>query len=478
MCIMNKIRISSGRNLKMILALVFLFKSFNGKSQTEILNKNIGWRGDVELYSLKTNNPNQCVFFLFSEDSIRVMFLDHSGNISREFNISRFLYDNFLGASMKGNKIYLFVRHRKPLGILTYVFNLEDEYINQYFMAFEGGDEKIIGSLGSGQHFVFLTANRKKSQFNLYDWHSLEFSDPLIIPFKNDKVGSHLTFSSTIAPETNIAKVFSDGQSGDVIAAKPNKMYLIKDSVYFIMNNNDGFSYIYGFDLVTDSSFYQELVSNNVYKSGDKSVRNNYADNSFLMDGRLYFVSVTYDNLDFSISDIKSGRNLKNFTSTKSNMIPFKNTAIIQEGTSVSPENAVTGSDESKETAQLFRKMVNSGVAVEAISDSLGIAVTIGSGKYVLTGEYDAPTTNGFLSSWEPRTTWSNSTHFSMLLDSNTLDQMKGIMQQGLNIRIEKYLKGMDVPKNGKTVFNMEGVYYLAYYDSKKKSVVLVKFGR
>jgi hypothetical protein len=466
------------RKLKMIFVLIFIFISFDIKAQVEILNKNIGWRGDVELYSLKTNNPTQRVLFLFSEDSIRIMFFDRPENISKEFYISRFLFDNFLGASMKGNNIYLFVRHRKPLGIVTYVFNLEDEYINQYFMAFEGGDEKIIGSLGSGQHFVFLTANRKKSQFNLYDWHSLEFSDPLVIPFKNDKVWSHLTFSSTIAPETNIAKVFSEGESGDVIAAKPNKLYLIKDSVYFIMNNNDGVSYVYGFDLVTDSSFYQELVSNNMYKSADKSVRNNYADNSFLMDGRLYFVSVTYDNLDLSISDIKSGRILKNFTSTKSNTIPFKNTPIIQEGSSASPENAVTGSDASKETAQLFRKMVHSGVAVEAISDSGGIAVTIGSGKYVLTGEYDAPTTNGFLSSWEPRTTWSNSTHFSMLLNSNTLDQMKGIMQQGLNARIEKYLKGVDVPRNGKTVFNMEGVYYVAYYDSKKRSVLLVKFGQ
>ena len=144
-------------------------------------------------------------------------------------------------------------------------------------------------------------------------------------------------------------------------------------------------------------------------------------------------------------------------------MIPFRNTPIIQEGSS-------------EKTSQLLKKMVNSTAAIEAVKDSAGISIAIGSYNIVAVGGYMTPNTTGFSSSWEPRTTWVNSTHFRMLVDSNTFDHIDGSLPPGLNLKIDKYLKDIDVPKNGKCILTIGGVYYLAYYDSKKRSFSLIKF--
>ncbi len=464
----------------LIVVFVFLFGSLHTKAQVQILDKNIGWRGDVELYSIKSG-PAQRVFFLFSTDSIRVMVFDRPDSISKEFSVGRFLFDNFLGASKHGSNIYLFVRHRQPEGMLIYVFNLYDDPIQQSFVEFEGGDEKVIGSMSSGERFVYLTADRKKSQFILYNWHNEESSDTLIFPFKNEKVGDRLSFATLIKPETNIAKVYSEGESGDIIASKPNKLYLENDSVYFIMNNNDGVAAVYGFDIKKHRTFYREISPNNIYKSGSRSIRNNYVDNSFLFEGNLYFVSATYDNLDVSISDFNDGKLLQHVACTKTDVIPFKNTPIIQEGSSALLEFMDLGSAKPKElekTSQLLKKMVNSTAAIEAVKDSAGISIAIGSYDRVVAGGYMTPNTTGFSSSWEPRTTWVNSTHFKMLVDSNNFSHIDGPIQRSFIARIDEYLKGVDVPKNGRTIFQSNGVNYLAYYDSKKRSVVLVKFAK
>jgi NADPH-dependent 7-cyano-7-deazaguanine reductase QueF-like protein len=469
---------SGYRLFKSVFILVFILKSLDGKSQVEVLNKNIGWHGDVKLYSLKTSNPTQRVLFLFSEDSIRIMFLDRPDNLSKEFSIAKYHWDDYLGACMYRDNIYLFLRHRDPEGILRYIFDLKNESVDQSISVLTEGGEKVIGSLGLGEHFIYLTVDKKKSVFIFRSWLNEEFADSLQIPFKNDKVWNRLTFSTLVVPQTNIAKVYNEGESGDVIASKPNKLYLINDSAYFIMNNNDGIASVYGADLAAHRPFYKELIPNNIYTSGNKSVRDNYVDNSFLTGDKLYFVSATYDSLDLTVSDFKTGQVLKRFGCTKSDIIHFRNTPIIQEGSSNLTENLESGADELKEkekTAQLLKKMVNTSVAVEAVADSGGIAITIGSSKNTITGDYDAPATNGHSSVWEPRTTWINSTHFRMLIDKNTFSHIAGDMRQSLNSRIDKYLKGMDVSKNGKTVLEFEGLYYLAYFDSKKRAVVIIK---
>jgi hypothetical protein len=471
---MNRICNSLRRNFTLIFILAFILQSPEAQSQVEILSKSFGWHGDVKLYSLKTSNPKQRVLFLFSEDSIRIMFLDAPGNISKEFSVGRFLWDDFLGACKYEDDIYLFLRHRKPDGILRYIFNLKDEPVQQSITVSEG-DEKVIGSLGSEDHFIYLTVDKKRSLFILHSWLDEDNADSLQIPFKNDKVWSSLTFSTLVEPRTNIAKVYGEGESGDVIASKPNKLYLIKDSVYFIMNNNNGVASVYGADLTAHRAFYREFAPNKIYASGNKSVRNNYVDNSFLAGPNLFFVSATYDSLDLTVSDFKTGRVLKQFGCAETDIIPFRNTPIFQEG-SAPTENLEPGTDLSKEkTAQLFKKMVNTSVAVEAVADSGGIAITIGSCKNTITGDYDAPATNGNSSSWEPRTTWINSMHFRMLADKKTFNHIDGGMRQSINVRIDKYLKGLDVPKFGKTVLEFEGEYYLAYYDSKKRALILIK---
>ncbi len=114
------------RKFNLIFILALILQSLEGKSQIEILSKSFGWRGDMKLYSLKTGNPKQQVLFLFSEDSIRIMFFDGPETVSKEFSVGRFLWDDFLGACKYEDDIYLFLRHRKPDGILRYIFNLKD----------------------------------------------------------------------------------------------------------------------------------------------------------------------------------------------------------------------------------------------------------------------------------------------------------------------------------------------------------------
>jgi hypothetical protein len=206
-----------------------------------------------------------------------------------------------------------------------------------------------------------------------------------------------------------------------------------------------------------------------------------YTDNSFLLDGKLYFTSATADRLHISIMDFNTGAELKKFSVNREDSISFKNTAVTQEGQLY----GFAVSKELTKTRQLLRKMVAGNAVIAALKDSLGIGIMIGSNKEMQqmgSGGGSFVPMGGGVPIYIPsggfsRSTWTKSVRFRMMVDSSSLSHIPGDMEASINDRIETYTRNIKIPNNAENLVFHDGKYLYIYYDKKERSLVFSHFG-
>ena len=466
---------------------VFLSTALSGQSVFQ--EEKVGWKGNnIELHTVHDKTGKQHALFLVSDDSIRVILTGSQDNIIREFSISRMNEEKVLGAFINQQKIFLFCAYRQPHGFHNYVLDIGNGTISQALVADDPGKEKMIDRLSAGDHFLYFVINRKTSEFIIYDWHNQEDADTIRYQFTDKEVWTNLSVSRGFGREVNIAKVDEEGEPDIEAAGNQNKVYFLHDTLFLVMNHDDGLTKIFSFDCQRKQTAFREIsyppagrkfMTTNTGHGSQYEQPYDYSDNSFLKDGRLYFVSATTENLNILVADFYSGRVLQKFSVTSADSIPFKNTPIIQEGMAYAPN----GTKELGKTRQLLRKMVNGNAVIGAMNDSAGIALMIGSymhvevnngGSYMPVGGTSGAMTyvpaGGF-----SRSSWTKSVHFRMLLDSNTLNHIPGEMQPGITERIEHYTENIKIPDGAENLYRSQGRYIYVYYDKKQRSLVFTR---
>jgi hypothetical protein len=460
--------------------LVCLVMTFFGilSAQKIIHEVPVGWNGSgIELNTIQDKYGSRHATFLLNDDSIRVYFLNQHDSIENVFNISRIYGEKIRGGFIDLHKIYLFCIYKIPhlprIVLHNYVFNLDDGKISQKSIESAPSKTLSIDRISAGDHFLNFSVDKKKSEFIFYDWRNQDSSENFNYLYTDKITWEDISDTrDAFSSDLNISKVEGSALPGAETARKQNKLYLIHDSLFLLLNKNDGITKIFAFDSKGKQGSYREIKNEPVKKvvTYTNTDRDNsrvteetrgYVDNSYLLDGKLYYVSASHERLNISITDFFTGIELQKFTLGMEDSISFINTPILQEGD-------IYGFDVTKElskTKQLLRKMVAGYLVITAVYEGPGVALTIGSDKLIY-----HPDGHGF------NTISTKSIRFRMLLDSTTLRQIPGELQMSIIDRVEEFMKGVNIAGGAENLFLQEGKYIFIYYDKKRQSLAFARF--
>lgn len=444
-------------------------------SQNDLEPLLIGWRGkDVELHSVSDKENKQHCLFLIGSDSIKGLLLDNSGAVSHTYTVPRVGKEKMQGGFIRGGRICIYMYNSSDEVMHALVFDGDSARENVIPLPMK--KEKELDKISCGDHFIYFTINKKSSELVIYDFRDEMKFDTLRYHFEDD-LWKKLTKGS-LSREADVGAVDEDGKWSVEAAQNANKIYYVHDSLFLVMNNERGVTGIIAFDLLHRQTRSWVVTQSDFIAPPDRPQA--YSDNSFLLDGRLYYVQATFDSLFVQANDLYSGELIKRFLSKRDDQIEFKNTPIIQEGQTFSAK----GSKELDKTRQLLRRMVNGRAMIVASREGNGrVVLTIGSyaqagggGGFVGGGPVAG---GGGVSS--PGTyvgggpTWTRSARFKMLLDENSSEHVVGDVGQGMDEKIESFTSDKNVPEHTETVFMLGSDYVYAYYDKTARMLRMVR---
>ena len=477
------------------LALICLaFSLFKQLSAQEIIKQEpVGWKGSgIELHTIRDKSGKQRASCLVNDDSIRIFLLNQNDVIEKEFYIARMNGEEVRGGFIDKGKIYLFCGYKFPRGLHNYTIQIEEGKVTQNLVVSESRKDQVIDRISAGDCFLVFSVNKKPFEFIISKWTNTDSAEIIRYPM-DDKMWEDITVNSGFTRDINITKVDEAGLPDVSVAGSQRKLYLVHDTLYLLLNKNNGVTKIFSFNIADKSLSLRKIRNEDVQilkygreekKEGAEYVSeyDGYTDNSFLLDGMLYFVSATPNRLHISIRDFYTGQELKKFSVEREDTINIKNTPVIQEG-------QVYGFAVSKEltkTKQLLRKMVAGKAVLAALRDSLGITLTIGSNKEMqqmgsgggsfvpgggVPGGMVYVPSGGF-----SRSTWTKAVRFRSLLDSNSLNHIPGEMEASINDRIEAFTQFAKIPGKAENLLSRESKYLYIYYDKNQQALIFCRF--
>lgn len=446
-------------------------------AQEKFYEEPIGWRGsDIELHTISDHDKHQNCLFLCNDDSVRAFVLNNQKTIIQRFYLNRLKGEDFLGGFMKDGKVYAYFQSSGGGDLHRWVLDIAEGVGNDTLLPFAMRHERAVEQINCGDHFLYFTANRKASQFAIYDFREGNVVDTLHYQFEEGvwKALTHL--DGGLSREMNVICVDPDDLLNPDMAHIPNKLYWRRDSLFLLMNGlEEGVTAVYSFDMRNKKVDVRKITHNNVLKLDPPLT--DYVDNSMLLDDRLYFVSAEDAKLNVQVRDFYSGRLLKQFTAVRDSEIAFKNTPIIQEGSFYHP-----GGRELGKTRQLIRKMVSGTAVLLAMGQDSGrVELTVGAWQHMASngpmGPFARPGLNLFISPTSLlHPSNIRSSRFKMLVDGTSFEHVPGSVAMDISDRIEEYTKGVSIPSKGESLFSNNGRPVYAYYSRDAHSIVLSGF--
>jgi hypothetical protein len=464
-------------------------------AQNKQFVENIGYYGKkLELHTILNRTRQSSCIFLLSSEHIRAFVFTGPLKLMRQFSLPRQPDTKLLGGFMRDSSVYMFTEQSGKDELHCFAMNVITEQVRETIIPFDPEKEKTVTHISAGNHFLYVTASNKRNELIVYNFSNEQAGTPLRYQF-SDEQWKELTTPGFLTRNVRITTIEQDGDLNLDNLAKKNKLYVNNESVLLVMNNHIDSTRMISYDLKQ-----QKVSSWVIDHNPGKQVAGNfsYSDNSFLFRNKLYYVKATSDSLLVQIVDPWSGAISKTFITHSDQAITWKNTPIIDEGTTASQKwnneeknNQLLRNRE--KTRQLLRKMIKDTAVIMAKpygNDQIEVVVgsyarksmilqPLGYNNNGFTGRpgslgttYIGPTypNGGF-----DRETWTRSTHFKMLLNAD-YSHLPGEPASSINEKIERYTANLHIPSELENIFVTNGVYYYAYYDKEERRLVVLKF--
>jgi hypothetical protein len=467
--------------MRVIIFILYSFCTLHVFAQEKQLEQRVGWRGNrIEMHTISGKANKQSCTIVAKEDSIRAYLMNNNVQLVQQFSMPRQLEEQILGGFIKDSKVYLFIKSPQVNRLHTWVLDSTSGTATENAVVCDLQEEKTVDHISCGDRFIYFTINRETAEFIIYDFTNER--DFTILRHKlSDYMWKDLTKVSGLGRSVNVESVDLEGECDIEVAAHRNKIYVKNDTLLLLMNKNRGTTAVFEFDL-NHKQVHTRTITHRTCDGGDTTA--SIAENSFLLQHKLFYVCATNDSLCIRINDFVTGDLVASFATGKEGSISFANTPVIEEGVSVGPEDR-----ELSKTRQLLRRMLHKDAMIIATPDNdQQIVVTVGSYKKAKGGNSPGipipiPGMGGFPAHliFVPtgavtRNNWGNSAHFKMLLNRNTFEHIDGKVPKSINEKIEYYTIGIKIIPGAENLFMTNGRYYYAYYDKKERGMKIVKF--
>jgi hypothetical protein len=457
---------------RLILFFLILLPAGRLAAQKTLFEIPVGWRKNVVVFAVSDRSKQQNCLFLLNGDSIRVILLDSKAAVVQQFYLPRLSNERFLGSFIKDSKIYAFLSAKGDEPHLHgWTLDISSGNGDDYDIPFDIGHDREVEAMSDGDRFIYFTVNKKTSEFTLYNFRDGKNCDTSHYQ-SNDSLWIPLTNANGFSRIINVAAPAQDRENMTESAQVPNKIYLTGDTLYLLMNGRErGLTHVLSFEMAHKQFASTEIVHNEMSYQTPPLLH--YEDNSFLLDGKLYFVSAIKDSLCVQIRDFYSGTLIHQYAVGKKEEISFKNTPIRYASSS-----SKFSRKEWSETSKLINEMVGgSAVIVAGRDDSNRIVVSVRSYRELRSGGGMMMGGPGSAPVMIPGSAGgSSSAGFNMLLDGNTLDHISGSMGPTIEEKIEQYKDGIELTPEDDCLLESNGKQVYVYYDRAKRKLVVVSF--
>jgi hypothetical protein len=308
---------------------------------------NLGWKSNkLELHTISDKNKQQSCTFIAGPDSIRALVFNNQVQVIQQFNLEHKNYQQLLGGFVRNAKVYLFTQEwLKENELHNWVLDIATGTTKENILPFDLNKEKLVDRISGGDRFLVITRNKKTAELIIYNFTSEMQFDSLHYQLDDRKA--------------NFGTVDMDGVCPLNIAVEENKLYLQGDTLLLVQNYQRDTTRVTGFD-ISNKKISNWAIPHRAHAS---------ADNSFLLNNKLFYTGANADSLCIQIADIYSGTVMKSFVAHADDTVSFKNTAIIQAEGSNSLNTVET---RELKTKQLLRKMDKDAAVIGATLNSNG----------------------------------------------------------------------------------------------------------
>lgn len=274
----------------------------------------------------------------------------------------------------------------------------------------------------------------------------------------------------------SLLKIDSKNPTSLVYSAKKRKCYFNEKQITITLDTNIDFTQVFTIDLgsftITEKTVKQRVIT------GDRFY---LSSNSFYFENNLYQLKTSMDQFYFSIKDL-DGKTLKEYDASSRKKIDFKNSL-----SSIKEKNDAGDKKTLENTSQFIYKindvyiglscyklgqnnlMTFGGISPEKMDMNEHLTFQYGLVGAIIGAIAFNPSVNSF-------NTYQNRTvnKFESLIDTNG-NHVEGEIQP---LAFDKIGTFFEENKNvsSQTLFKIESVYYLGYYDTKTKEYTIRKF--
>jgi hypothetical protein len=352
-------------------------------------------------------------------------------------------------------------------------------------------EEKLLTSFSDNNVYYNITANNKTSELVFYilteNGESIIKKMPFKIPETKNKD------KNTISEYLDQVKVVKKSEEpGLESVVQPVKLFSSQNKLTFVVNNSDDPTRLFEFNL-KDFSYEESVVD---HSSLLKQGKSKSFINSFLFDDRIFSIILNKSDITIAVYDT-NGAVLKSFKINEETSSAFFSRFPVKE---VRNGNKSTESD-----VDDMRRLIKA-----LTKGTEGITVYNHEGHYILTaGTYDfiqrssggtmdlagiytkpevkntmsGPTFTGgsYVSYFKPgkpsytstSARYYTTTYFKLLLDSSSLNTVKGKMPTSVNAQIKDFINETDEKAKATNQFALANGQYYGYFDKESSAYVI-----
>jgi len=450
--------------------LLFLFLSIAGLAsfaQQKQFEQYIGWSGHFVSLQTFQNKTTACIVVLRA-DSVKVFLMEGDGQYEEIFTVERSLGENYLGGFIKNGGVCLFMDNGSNPGIRCWVYNRTERKVTATQIPFAIKNSKLINRLSSDNYFFYFTYNKKSSEFVIYKFSSANQCDTIRYA-DNSGLWEAVTNDKIFFRELNIERADMEGECKIETAEPRNKIYVRNDTLLLIVNNVAGYTDVYSFDIARGNTDQRRIthVSAHDYPTP-------VAFNSFLLKDKLYFCSASKEALNLQVLNFYTGKMLNEFYANRDAEISFINTNIAAEGMKLTNDAVIPKG----KTKKLLGQMAKGNVVIVAqpLDKDTLVAITIASFREIQQAGSWSMGPGGSMGMYSGGSTWTQTSRFKTILNSNSYEHMPGIIPPLINERMDDYIKDTRVSDDGQKLYALHGSYYFLFYDKKQRTLNAVKF--
>lgn len=497
--------------------LFFILVSLLGFSQNEVLELPINYKSTFydhkESLAISNEDTGDLVLFIEDEKSCKLLMLNKDLIFSSQLEIGILprTFNSFIGYQINNNSNYtLFFTHKnkKKFGVINFDFDSNTSELIE--LDFKLHRESYVEGITHKNKFYLMSVTKSSSDVHFYMFDAIgNIANKKTVDFSflnkietngfTKKASSYLV-SSGFNYSGSLMKMDVNTPNAIEVTSKPNKLYVI--------DNN----FVFTFDTDKDKTLVAILAPSKefdiILKEFDKPIlepTDLINHNSYLYKEKIYQIVSSPKTLVFTIRDFNSNELLKVLNIKKDEEISFKNTSIIQEGTSFGNKTRTL-----EDTNKFLRKVSRGDIGIASYFSKGKYKITIGSEIERASGGGFAPM-GGFggipMGSFGPLSVSFNPTFFAYggyssskstridCLFDNNFKHVKGDISDNVfdrikafeelfnnnkkkttegssNLNVEKYSGELEL----NNLFRHQGKLYFGYINTDDRNYHLIEF--